>query len=1557
MKTLHNLTAVLLSVLVPTQSGIAQQMTQDAEIVIMPNGQTLLQWYAKAGRTYFIQSSDPYDHLNTWVWSSFIESADDEPISHEVGSTGDKAFFRLHYTDAPPPAGVELEDWDADGDGLSNELELSLQGNPLNSDTNGDGIPDGWANAHGLALNANIASEPFQGGSATNLEAYQQGVQANPNATIDDHDGDGVENDLDAVPEDFEINWEKTPEVRYVWIEQVADAADVGDPVAVNKLGQILFNPPHESSPPDHFAKVLWNSASQEWITLASQGSMEVTLDDVSWTVDTHARQMLDLNDDGTIVGNAEQPGFYGTICCSYPGIVWKRSQEPPHAYLAPYYFFTSYPITPLLFEVIEHHPNNSVLADDGSFVAFAQAGIWKIHDTVAGGHGMELLHPADASTSAGGIRAVLDSNRSILAEWSHTAPNLPKIWLQEGSSRSRIGSDAAPTMPMAEVAIGKAPNQLDQGGDRLWLDALRTVHLEKRAGDSGAARWHTPPSMGEGASYLHPDGTAVVRSRYDNQTQSTTPPKLWRNGKYTDLNEVATKPETVTITEAIDLASNGIILAQADDDGVTKTGLLVPVSIGLVEIDQEGNLVGQPTPFIEPNLSAPSFEIDTPQIGTVEYDEEGMKAPLTLAGQVRSDGCDAVRGSMGVIGEVQVKAPGIGGYDNDEVVLNTTVHKAEARTQAGPFAFPFHGDFTLPATPVSLHEGTNVFEIEATDPVSDQNGRITFAFDAIPLMPEHNLPLLSAGGIALAIEIPQDPQTSGEASLAIHIEGAPTAEWLLSESAPDSGVFQNQDQSVAIELVLVEDRPPIALFRHDGWEVEDFVIPLRVVPDGYEGGYGAFTLQVAQGVDPPDFNQILLTEPRQVAESAPGEARAYALRLTGIDGVGDEQLAELTAAWSGETEVEYQFMRDPETNAILIADPVDEDEPLVVLPRFAEENLDPAPDASSHTVRLEELVGGRAEAVQFSTGLVYGFGQGGYDLVVGTGQLLVGAVTYAGDEYTQGLNYFELGFANVFGGPEDKARVRIQIELSQKGLQDRRQMLATIATACIEINAWIKEGRYDLLASLALRPVDSDAADFYSQRLGDKAQLVLDIAADLAESAANTWQNAAPYDKGRYTGILIFEVASSFITVAKVGKLTKADIFLDIANRNVNIPGWGAIKGRAAVFGEQLATTKMCFIAGTLVLVQVNGTEALLPIEELEPLARSGTKLKAWAKCEHTGIEDWRHIVAFFTTLPEDLFELTIDTNNDGQPDETLTGTGEHPFWVEDAAAFVPMRELTPGMQLATARSSDTATVVDNTSKRGPPGERCATYNFEVSGFHTYFVGDAGVWVHNNGKGHCEKVYTLYERYRKNAPTGENPFQTLKRMKERMESAPGLGGVRPNTLPSTIWGRSSADIVQGMLNEYNGNLADFPTYNNWANSVFKSTGILRSHAGVEIHHIVEKYIQSLLGIPTALKNTCPGIPMPRSKKVLDDLNNGYEEVNKLKAIHGGSALDGGLAGTLKQRIPNMNNSMSRQEVVDELFDVLTGNDYWSNQWPVARDWLRKLQVDGDLEASLVIPN
>jgi len=111
---------------------------------------------------------------------------------------------------------------------------------------------------------------------------------------------------------------------------------------------------------------------------------------------------------------------------------------------------------------------------------------------------------------------------------------------------------------------------------------------------------------------------------------------------------------------------------------------------------------------------------------------------------------------------------------------------------------------------------------------------------------------------------------------------------------------------------------------------------------------------------------------------------------------------------------------------------------------------------------------------------------------------------------------------------------------------------------------------------------------------------------------------------------------------------------------------------------------------------------------------------LQAWAKCEHTGNEDWRPIIAFFTTHPAELYILTIDTNGDGEADETITGTGEHPFWVEDSAAFTPMRDLAQGMRLATARSGSTASVLANTRERAPPGDSFTTYNFEVASFHT---------------------------------------------------------------------------------------------------------------------------------------------------------------------------------------------------------------------------------------------
>jgi hypothetical protein len=113
------------------------------------------------------------------------------------------------------------------------------------------------------------------------------------------------------------------------------------------------------------------------------------------------------------------------------------------------------------------------------------------------------------------------------------------------------------------------------------------------------------------------------------------------------------------------------------------------------------------------------------------------------------------------------------------------------------------------------------------------------------------------------------------------------------------------------------------------------------------------------------------------------------------------------------------------------------------------------------------------------------------------------------------------------------------------------------------------------------------------------------------------------------------------------------------------------------------LSTTMMCFIASTLVLCQVEGASRLEPIGGLESLAIADPELKVWARDEFTGEEGWKRPIAWFTTHPEELFTLSVDTDGDGEPDEELTGTGEHPFWVEDYRSFVPMCDLRPGMRL----------------------------------------------------------------------------------------------------------------------------------------------------------------------------------------------------------------------------------------------------------------------------------
>ncbi len=170
---------------------------QPSEITIAPTGETLFRWHGKPGRSYFIQVSDPTNHLGKWNWAPIIESGNDEEISYEVNATADKGFFRLKHTDQPLDSGKTVDTSDFDKDGISNIDEIdppaptaiasrsvlpapSANGptDPLNADTDGDGLTD-----FEEQLNGTDPNEPDTDGDGKNDgdEVAQGSDPNNPN--------------------------------------------------------------------------------------------------------------------------------------------------------------------------------------------------------------------------------------------------------------------------------------------------------------------------------------------------------------------------------------------------------------------------------------------------------------------------------------------------------------------------------------------------------------------------------------------------------------------------------------------------------------------------------------------------------------------------------------------------------------------------------------------------------------------------------------------------------------------------------------------------------------------------------------------------------------------------------------------------------------------------------------------------------------------------------------------------------------------------------------------------------------------------------------------------------------------------------------------------------------------------------------------------------------------------------------------------------------------------------------------------------------------------------
>ena len=156
------------------------------------------------------------------------------------------------------------------------------------------------------------------------------------------------------------------------------------------------------------------------------------------------------------------------------------------------------------------------------------------------------------------------------------------------------------------------------------------------------------------------------------------------------------------------------------------------------------------------------------------------------------------------------------------------------------------------------------------------------------------------------------------------------------------------------------------------------------------------------------------------------------------------------------------------------------------------------------------------------------------------------------------------------------------------------------------------------------------------------------------------------------------------------------------------------AIGGRLSLF----ARACRCFVAGT----EVQTTDGLKAIEAVQ------VGDLVLARDEDTGGAGYRPVVELIAGDEREIWEVTVETTDaEGRTQRERIGTTEDHPWRTAAGAWLETKDLTPGTELVSADGDRVSVIAILKTDRIEP-----TYNFEVEGFHTYFVGESQVWVHN---------------------------------------------------------------------------------------------------------------------------------------------------------------------------------------------------------------------------------
>ncbi|TVQ33158.1 MAG: hypothetical protein EA376_03635 [Phycisphaeraceae bacterium] len=181
----------------------------------------------------------------------------------------------------------------------------------------------------------------------------------------------------------------------------------------------------------------------------------------------------------------------------------------------------------------------------------------------------------------------------------------------------------------------------------------------------------------------------------------------------------------------------------------------------------------------------------------------------------------------------------------------------------------------------------------------------------------------------------------------------------------------------------------------------------------------------------------------------------------------------------------------------------------------------------------------------------------------------------------------------------------------------------------------------------------------------------------------------------------------------------------------------------------------------------------------------------------------------------------------------------------------------------MTTDGSAATSYITDVQVERGPPAgaARFTTYNFEVADWSTYFVSPPdeadednpiGLWVHNTGRGACERIASIYHRIRDR--DGLSPFDSFTVFMEKTNQ-PARRAVVDSHLRY-----AAREMSLDMMSDPAHVLSHAQMKNAIANNPAMQ-GRVGLATKLEVHHSVPIYVQGrIIGFPTDRLNDCPGL-------------------------------------------------------------------------------------------------